>query len=263
MESQRRRRMRGRREDDRQRRCCCCITRTCACIAFGLLVCLAVTLYFLIPRTPAFMFESVSATGPPVVTRDRIREPFAIQLMVDSKSNYLPLRLSVIDIIVQLKLNQTKIADNNNLPSSSVIQPRTAQVISIPMNLDYKSLRIDLSSDAVLQKLFEVCTPIDPNTDTVIPGINLVISGNMHVWGLSWVWKPSFSLNVDNVPCPVNARAPASETPSASSVLPVPSATVIMASLTGNSEDPMAITAVDEHDQTLSPVAIATATAHG
>ncbi|KAG0249720.1 hypothetical protein BG011_008997 [Mortierella polycephala] len=190
-----------------------------------------VILFFVIPRPPTFVFESVMSTGEPIITKSRIRERFEIQLLVDSKENYLPIRVDRIDLTIWLKREKTKIADNDNLSSSFVIQPRTAQVVSIPMLLDYRSTMSDPESDATLQRLVEVCTPVDSWTESVIPTINITVGGQLHIWGLGWVWKPEFQFQVDKVPCPINARDPASGTPSPSMVYPVPSVTAIMGSV--------------------------------
>ncbi|KAG0246416.1 hypothetical protein BGX31_002383 [Mortierella sp. GBA43] len=158
--------------------------------------------------TPTFKFDSVLSNSPPIVTNDRVRESFSIQVAVDSTNNYLPVRLDSIDMTIVVRSEQTKIADNDGLPSSFVIQPRSAQMLSIPMNFDYKSDYPDLTMDDTLQFLIHACTPANLITDgSVPPGIDVTITGELHVWGLSWVWKPAFELDVDNVPCPVNARS--------------------------------------------------------
>ncbi|KAF9179284.1 hypothetical protein BGZ50_007113 [Haplosporangium sp. Z 11] len=223
--------MSRRRRREAEKRCCCCSRRACVLITFLVLFILGVILFFVIPRPPTFVFESVMSTGEPIVTKSRIRERFAIQLLVDSKESYLPIRVDRVDLTIWLKKEQTKIADNDNLSSSFVIQPRTAQVISIPMLLDYRSTAPDPDSDATLQRLVEVCTPVDSWTQSVIPTINITVGGQLHIWGLGWVWKPDFQFQVDKVPCPVNARDPASDTPSPPMVSPVPSVTAIMGSV--------------------------------
>ncbi|KAG0287148.1 hypothetical protein BGZ98_004786 [Dissophora globulifera] len=223
-----------RRRRDAQRRCLCCSARVCLYITFALFICVATALYFIIPRSPAFGFESVAPLGPPVVTTNRIQEPFTVQLMVDSRSNYLPIRLNSIDLSILLKMDQSKIANNDNLPSAFVIQPRMAQIISIPMTLDYNSVGSDQNTDSTLQLLVAACKPFDPvDANSVAPSIDLTVSGSLHVWGLSWVWKPSFDFNVDRVPCPANTKDLGGQTstsvPSAP-VQPVPSATAFVAS---------------------------------
>ncbi|KAI1319441.1 hypothetical protein EDD11_004018 [Mortierella claussenii] len=186
-------------------------------------------------RTPVFVFQSVSSMGPPVVTKDRIREPFSIQLLVDSKSNYVPIRLSALEMIAWLTLDQTKVADNDKLLSSFVIEPRVEQIISIPMMLDYRSARqgMDLNSDPVLQELVEACTFVSPESNLEVPTIRLTIGGKLYIWGLSWIWKPVFTFNANHVPCPVNSRDPILPgTPSPPATLrpiPVPTVTAIMA----------------------------------
>ncbi|ORZ26283.1 hypothetical protein BCR41DRAFT_348050 [Lobosporangium transversale] len=226
-------------------RCCCCTTRTCVFLTFALLISFALALYFLVPRTPYFAFESVTPNGPPVITKDRIREPFAIQILIDSKSNYVPIRIDAIEMTVWLQYNRTKIADNDDMASSFVIQPRVDQVISIPMILNYRSYRMDISTDKVLQELVEACTYVDLDSldeGVMVPGINLIVGGRLHIWGLSWIWKPTFSFDADNVPCPVNSRdrpagiSPGGDpgNPSTSSIVrpvPVPSATAMMTSI--------------------------------
>ncbi|KAF9573117.1 hypothetical protein EC968_008966 [Mortierella alpina] len=145
---------------------------------------------------------------PPVVTRDHIEEPFTLQVTVDNTDNYLPFRLNSLDMTVWMKIDFTKIGNNDNLPSNYVIKPRQISVISIPMALNYTSLKIDTNADGTLQTLFTACKPVPPNSPDPIVGLNLVFGGKMFVWGLSWVWKPEFSFNVDSAPCPVNARDP-------------------------------------------------------
>lgn len=107
-----------------------------------------------------------------------------------------------------MKIDFTKIGNNDDLPSNYVIKPRQISVISIPMALNYTSLKIDTNADGTLQTLITACKPVPPSSPDPVVGLNLVFGGKMFVWGLSWVWKPQFSFNVDSAPCPVNAREP-------------------------------------------------------
>ncbi|ORZ10575.1 hypothetical protein BCR41DRAFT_372325 [Lobosporangium transversale] len=199
------------------KRCWCCSRRTCVYISFVVLICLAVALYFVVPRSPSFSFESVTPLGDPVVTKNQIQESFSLQMRVDSQVNYVPLRFTSLEMGVWMKIDQTKIGNNEGLPSSFLIRPRIAQVISVPMTLDYRSLKIDTNADGTLQELFTACKPVDLSSGALVPGINLTIGGKMFIRGLSWIWKPQFSFNVDRVPCPVNARKHVTEPTSPSS----------------------------------------------
>ncbi|KAF9951178.1 hypothetical protein BGZ70_001102 [Mortierella alpina] len=109
---------------------------------------------------------------------------------------------------VWMKIDFTKIGNNDDLPSNYVIKPRQISVISIPMALNYTSLKVDTNADGTLQTLLAACKPVAPNSLDPVMGLNLVFGGHMFVWGLSWVWKPEFSFSVDSAPCPVNARDP-------------------------------------------------------
>ncbi|KAG0204857.1 hypothetical protein BGX28_003354 [Mortierella sp. GBA30] len=195
-----------RRKDSK--RCWCCSRRVCVYISFFLAICLGVALFFVVPRAPSFSYYSVKALGPPVVTKDQIEEPFTLQIRADNNDNYLPFRLTSMEMTVWLKLGMTKIGNNDDFASSFVIKPRQISVISVPMTLSYTSLMIDTNADGTLQELISACRPVDPNANGPVQGINLTFGGKMHVWGLSWIWKPQFSFNVDGVPCPVNARDP-------------------------------------------------------
>ncbi|KAF9425995.1 hypothetical protein BGZ76_002985 [Entomortierella beljakovae] len=113
-----------------------------------------------------------------------------------------------------MKIDQTKIGNNKDMPSSFVIKPKNMnQVISVQMMMDYTSLKIDTNADGTLQTLIAACKPIDTSTGAIPRGINLTFGGKMYIWGLSWIWKPQFSFNVESVPCPVNARDPDSMLP--------------------------------------------------
>ncbi|KAF9200527.1 hypothetical protein BGZ49_009217 [Haplosporangium sp. Z 27] len=225
---QRRRRVDHERAQSRRRYdqvcCCSCTTRVCAIVTLGILASLALILYFLIPRAPVFSFESVTSSNPPVTLVDRIQEPFNIQFMVDSSNNYLPIRLNRIGLGIWLDPEQARIADNDDLISSFVIQPRS-QMISIPMTLEYKSKNNVQGPDNVLQDLVQVCTPVDLNTAITVPGMNITVAGVVHIWGFAWIWKPSFKLDIENVPCPINSRDLNSTPPLASSVSSTPSVT--------------------------------------
>ncbi|KAI1320717.1 hypothetical protein EDD11_010251 [Mortierella claussenii] len=190
------------------KRCYCCSRRLCVYASFVFVLCLAVTLYFVVPRSPAFSFESVLPMGDPIVTNNRIQEAFSLQMRVDSQENYVPVRFTSIEMTVWMKIDQKKIGSNEGLPSSFVIKPKAVQVVSVPMTIDYTSLMIDINADGTLQKLIGACKPVSPNSGAYGEGINLTFGGKLHVWGLNWIWKPQFSFNVDNVPCPVNARDP-------------------------------------------------------
>ncbi|KAF9277601.1 hypothetical protein BGZ68_009175 [Mortierella alpina] len=138
-------------------------------------------------------------------------------------------------MVVLLKTHQVQIADNFNLASGFVLQPRQEQIMSINMNLDYKTTEKDSATDRIFQELIDACKPVDTTDNNAdVPGISLTIGGRLHVWGLSWVWKPQFVVDAENVPCPVNARDPASGTPSPSMVHPIPSVTAVMGSETSH-----------------------------
>ncbi|KAG0258430.1 hypothetical protein BG011_003322 [Mortierella polycephala] len=216
-----------------KKRCGCCSRRSCVYITFFALICLAIIMYFIVPRSPGFSYVSVSPKGPPVIYSNQIQEPFSMQIRVDSSDNYLPM---------WLKIDQSKIGHNKGLQSSFTIEPKTIQVISVPMLLDYKTLKLDTYADGTLQTLIRACQVVDPNSGMSNEGINLTVGGKLKVWGLSWVWKPEFSFNVDNVPCPVNARdpntpdlPPASPPPS-----PSPSATTTGSALPSSTGSPSA-----------------------
>ncbi|KAF9361563.1 hypothetical protein BGX26_001568 [Mortierella sp. AD094] len=194
-------------------------------------------------RTPVISFESFSLTQPPVMTIDRIRESFDIQLLVDSTRNYVPIKLNTVDMSVFLRPEQVKIADDYGFSPSLTIQPRVVQVISIPMMLDYRS-NIRHGSDDTLEDLVKACTPVDVNSNATIPGMNITIGGELRVWGLSWVWRPSFVFDVNNVPCPVNSREPDTGVPSTSSTRPVPSFTAVMVNNTSVAQGPIETSAV-------------------
>jgi hypothetical protein len=103
------------------------------------------------------------------------------------------------------KMDGTKIGTNEGLPSSVTIRPKVVQTISMPMAFDYQSLRIDTSTDGVLQALIKACTPIPAGSTTTPDQLNLTFGGKMKVWGLYWAWKPEFSFNVGTA-CPSNAK---------------------------------------------------------
>ncbi|KAF9195301.1 hypothetical protein BGZ51_002816 [Haplosporangium sp. Z 767] len=192
-----------------RKRCGCCSRRLCVYSTFFILICLGVIMYFVVPRSPGFSYASVSPRGPPVIYSNQIQEPFSMQIRVDSSDNYLPM---------WLKIDQTRIGHNKGLQSSFVIEPKTIQIISVPMMLEYKTLKLDTYADGTLQTLIRACQAVDLDSGMPVEGINLTVGGKLKVWGLSWIWKPEFSFNVDSVPCPVNARDP--NTPD----LPPPSA---------------------------------------
>ncbi|KAG0045671.1 hypothetical protein BGZ83_009102 [Gryganskiella cystojenkinii] len=257
-----RQRRSGRPGEDNKARCCCCSRKICVWISLVLLACLAVSLYFLIPRAPEFMFQSVTADTPPVVGksrfgRDKITEPFKMLLTIDSTNNYLALRVNRLDIAIFLQLDteDAKIADNMDFKDSSlVIEPRTTMVATIPMSLEYRSTTRNTTSsstlpsgsnnnnnennstssatmnstDVTFQQLIKSCTPVvappTPGTATSasmysssgasqIPGLDVMIHGQLHIWGLSWVWKPSFNIHVESWPCPANAPNPDTQLP--------------------------------------------------
>ncbi|KAI9234749.1 MAG: hypothetical protein BYD32DRAFT_438950 [Podila humilis] len=186
------------------KRCWCCSRRMCVYMSFLFLLCLSVALFFVLPRSPAISF--VSAQGPdPVFSRGRIQESFTLQMRVDSSDNYLPIKLSSVEMTVWWKLDGTKIGTNEGLSSSVTIHPKMVQTISLPMAFDYQSLRIDPNTDGVLDTLTKACTPL-PAGSTQLPNrLNLTFGGKMKVWGLSWIWKPEFSFNV-GMACPNNAK---------------------------------------------------------
>ncbi|GJJ72782.1 hypothetical protein EMPS_05140 [Entomortierella parvispora] len=201
----------SRRRDSK--RCWCCSKRLCVYLTFLMVILLAIALYFLVPRAPGFSFVTVTSMGDPVVSKNQFQEPFSIQISVDNTENYLPLRLNSIGMSVWMKIDMTKVGNNDDLPSAFTLKAKQIQTISVPMVFDYTSLKIDTNSDGTFQQLITSCTPVAAGGTPV--GLNLVFGGQLYVWGLSWVWKPQFSFNTLNIPCPINAKDPAT--------LPLPS----------------------------------------
>ncbi|KAK3847689.1 MAG: hypothetical protein J3R72DRAFT_430580 [Linnemannia gamsii] len=237
----------ARQRRDSEGRCCCCTTRVCMIITLSILVCLGLTLFFAIPRTPVFTFESVTSNGPVNATKDGIEELFHIHLQVDSTANYLPIRLNRLDLTVRLQSESAKIADNVNMSSSFIIQPRAAKVVAIPMKLQYRASKKGNGPDMILDDLIEACkqTPQSPRAGLPNPhgsqplGFDITVDGKLNVWGLSWVWKPEFTFSVEDVPCPINAAnqpmGGGNLPPSPSSgVVTVPPATVFVAGITAD-----------------------------
>jgi len=105
-----------------------------------------------------------------------------------------------------MKIDLTKIGNNDDLPSSFTFKAKQIQIISVPMVFDYTSLKVDTNSDGTFQQLITACKPLAAGASPM--GLNLVFGGTLHVWGLYWVWKPQFSFNILNVPCPINAQDP-------------------------------------------------------
>ncbi|KAF9107416.1 hypothetical protein BGX29_006456 [Mortierella sp. GBA35] len=177
-------------------------------------------------------FESVLSGGPAEMSKDGIEEAFHLQLLVDSRANYLPIRLNRLDMKIWLQAENTKIADNANIPVGFVIQPRVAEMHSVHMRLKYRTTQKDSGRDRILEDLIEACTLITPSPQSMLPkspgsrppGFDLIVGGKLDVWGLSWVWKPEFSLSVEDVPCPVHAPSPLqgdfSSSPGVATILP-------------------------------------------
>ncbi|KAG0370089.1 hypothetical protein BGX24_002146 [Mortierella sp. AD032] len=162
-------------------------------------------------------------------------------------ANYLPIRLNRLDLTVRLQSESAKIADNVNMSSSFIIQPRAAKVVAIPMKLQYRASKKGNGPDMILDDLIEACkqTPQSPRAGLPNPhgsqplGFDITVDGKLNVWGLSWVWKPEFSFSVEDVPCPINAAnqpmGGGNLPPSPSSgVVAVPPATVFVAGITAN-----------------------------
>ncbi|KAG9067968.1 hypothetical protein KI688_011559 [Linnemannia hyalina] len=191
-------------------------------------------------KAGVFTYESVMPNGPVSTSNDGIEEPFHIQLLIDSTANYLPIRLNSLDLKIWLQTEGIKIADNVNLASAFVIQPRVEEVVSIPMKLQYRTVTKGNVVDRILDDLIEACTPTPspmpilstlPNKQPL--GVDVVVGGKLDVWGLSWVWKPAFSFSVENIPCPINAASQSSSNPSSSSgVVTIPPATAFVAGIT-------------------------------
>ncbi|KAF9175065.1 hypothetical protein BGX21_002901 [Mortierella sp. AD011] len=199
------------------KRCWCCSRRQCVYMTFVLLICLAIALYFVIPRPPVFAFISVTSMGDPVITAGEVQEPFSIQMQVDSSSNYVPLRINSVEMSMWMKIDMTNIGNNNGLSSSFTIKPRTIQSVSLPMVMDYTSLMIDTNADGIYQDLIAACTPVSSSSGATSLGLNLIFGGKLYISGLSWVWKPQFSFNAENVPCPVNANVTSTSTQTSTS----------------------------------------------
>ncbi|KAG0229123.1 hypothetical protein BGW42_001789 [Actinomortierella wolfii] len=192
----------------REPRCCCLSRRACVYTTFLSLILLAVVLFFVIPRMPVVAFDSVRSDEAPVVTMHRIEEPFTMRLRMDNRASWVPLKLNRLDLRIFYKLDQSKIGSNEGLTKELTIAARRVQFIDFPMELGYTSLKIDTNTDGVFQDLVRACTPIPPTADADPLGINIQVQGKLSVWGLAWAWKPQFTLEVSNMPCPINARPP-------------------------------------------------------
>ncbi|KAF9972745.1 hypothetical protein BGZ73_004062 [Actinomortierella ambigua] len=195
----------------REPRCCCgCLSRrACVYTTFLSLIVLAIVLFFLSPRVPVFAFDSARSDEAPVMMKNHIEEPFVLRLRIDNTANWVPLSLNHLDFTMYYKLEKREVGNNKGLTKSVTFQPRKVQYMEFPMMLSYtSSWYIDLNSDGVLQDLIRACTPMPPSTTTAPLGINVQIVGKLSVWGLAWMWKPEFTIDVSNMPCPINAPPP-------------------------------------------------------
>lgn len=140
-----------------------------------------------------------------------------------------------------------------NLSSGFVIQPRLEEVVSIPMTLQYRSMKKGNAPDMILDDLIEACTPISTLPMSKLPklpnnqplGFDVVVGGKLNVWGLSWVWRPKFSFVVESLPCPINAASlPAGNPSSSPGVGNIPPATAfaVVPSMTLDSSQPTTTT---------------------
>ncbi|KAG0330097.1 hypothetical protein BG004_002181 [Podila humilis] len=230
------------------KRCGCCSRRLCVYMTFVIVICLAIAMYFLVPRSPAISFMSVAPDGDPVFSHGRMQESFTLQMRVDSSENYLPIKLTSIDMTVWYKLDQSKIGTNEGLSSAVTIRPRMVQTITLPMMFDYTSLKIDTNTDGTLQALISACTKDEPGSGKpTAPTLNLTFGGKMYVWGLSWIWKPQFSFNEGNVPCPINAKDPSTMIDA-----PPPASTPLPATTTSNSTLPTTTSGTPTNSHTAS-----------
>ncbi|KAG0254673.1 hypothetical protein DFQ27_006723 [Actinomortierella ambigua] len=224
----------------REPRCCCCRSRrVCVYTTFISLLVLAVVLFFVSPRVPVFAYDSVRSDVEPTIYKNHIEEPFVMRLRIDNSANWIPLSLNSLNLTMYYKLDNRKVGNNDGLTKSITFQPRQVQYMDFPMMLSYTSeWYIDLNSDGVFQDLIRACTPIPPSATTAPLGMNVQVLGKLNVWGLSWVWKPEFTIDVSNMPCPINAPPPPPpidpEEPSASANA-TPTSTTLLASTSTSS----------------------------
>ncbi|KAG0008849.1 hypothetical protein BGZ80_002986 [Entomortierella chlamydospora] len=186
-----------------------------------------------------------------------VQEPFSIQMQVDSSSNYVPLRINSVEMSMWMKIDMTNIGNNNGLSSSFTIKPRTIQSISLPMMMDYTSLMIDTNADGIFQDLIAACTPVSSSSGATSLGLNLIFGGKLYISGLSWIWKPQFSFNAENVPCPVNANVTSTSTQTSTST----TGTGAVNTTTSASQTPTASTTVGQSSSQTGTTLSATSTA--
>ncbi|RUO96764.1 hypothetical protein BC936DRAFT_141484 [Jimgerdemannia flammicorona] len=172
----------------RTRRCCCGVKRrTCVFIAFGTCVVIGIIAYFCWPRIPIPTIGGASlvdGTSFGTSTAPVIKADWLVNVSLDSRDNYIPIRFSTISIIISHSLNYNVIGKGSL--SGAVLNPRGIQTIQLPIAIDYET---QSNTDATWRHLYDACGPQKAGASVALQ-ISFTIT--FEVWGLSWTnWKPS------------------------------------------------------------------------
>ncbi|KAG9300384.1 hypothetical protein G9A89_010008 [Geosiphon pyriformis] len=193
----------------RKRRCCCCCSRRlCVILTFVILIILGVTIFFVWPRKPTAKILDATPNNKitPVIKLQPaiIKMGFNLRVQIQNTENWVPIRFNKIDVKVYdsntLSTFTGPIATGNITDYS--LPPRTTTIVVFPLTVDYIGIA---TGDPTIQDFVKACIPQKgggkANTLNVRADIKLFL------WGISWIYKPTISVQISDLVCPYAAIA--------------------------------------------------------
>ncbi|WVQ81916.1 hypothetical protein IAT38_004043 [Cryptococcus sp. DSM 104549] len=174
------------------------------CILFGVVVGLALTLYFLLPRVPRFEFygDQPFTVNNETISFNRSPTNFSfsgnLNLYSDASSSYLPVHFKHLQATLYDQTTNKKIATGDWGDHS--IPHKSQQPVILPVTFEYSAVN---TSDTTWNNFYSACGHIW--TGTVRPNLKFRLVLKMSIVGLTK--KPEMSTQIGDITCPFELPA--------------------------------------------------------
>ncbi|KAI8388275.1 uncharacterized protein BYT42DRAFT_510612 [Radiomyces spectabilis] len=166
------------------------------CIFLSVVVCVLVA-YLLWPRTPLMRVEGASLTNRAKITQTHQGEignvafetGWLVNVTVDNRRNYVPIRLNAVQVAVKDSLTGLIIGRDANRPDTDntaiVVPPMKITTIELPIYINYQART---STDTTFVDLVQACTLQHQRHEA----LQLQFWITLYMFGLDWIgYKPT------------------------------------------------------------------------
>ncbi|CED85518.1 hypothetical protein [Phaffia rhodozyma] len=171
---------------------------------FIFLICLGITLYFLIPRLPSYAFTVTQPfTMPSDATNDSIEfstlpanfsMPLSVQLQADTAGTYLPVHVTSLQATVYDVSTDKKVGKGS---WKDTFPAKTLKTFEMPLEISYQAVN---STETTWVRWHDACAAIDSTGATTRPTLYLRLILVSKATGV--VGSSTSSVDISNIVCP-------------------------------------------------------------